>query len=199
MATNNSLKNQLKARRIMVKGLMENEVMVNQDLGVAAGAENLPVVENSVRPAFKLGYKAYIQLALKTGMYKTLNVMEVFNGQLKFWDPVTEQLIIDPEAKISNAIIGYAGYFELFSGFKKCVYFTRDSLVNRRKRRVEGDINYKKIVLKDMLSKWGILSLDTQQAYVPELHEEVLLYKPLLKEEDIYSLRVMEGVNNGGC
>jgi recombination protein RecT len=192
MATNNSLKNQLKARRFMVKGLVENEVMVKQELGVAAGAENLSVVENAVRPAFKLGYKAYMQLALKTGMYKTLNVVEVFNGQLKSWDPVTEQLIIDPEAKISCAIIGYAGYFELFSGFKKCVYFTRDSLVNRKKRRVEGDINYKKIVLKDLLSMWGILSLDTQKAYVPELHEEVLPYKPLLKDEDIYSLKAEE-------
>jgi recombination protein RecT len=129
-------------------------------------------------------------------MYKTLNVMEVFNGQLKLWDPVTEQLIIDTEGKISNAVIGYAGYFELFNGFKKCVYFTRSSLKNRKQRRVEHDNNYKKIVLRDMLLKWGILSMDTQQAYVPELHEEVLLYKPLLKEEDVYSLANEESGNN---
>jgi recombination protein RecT len=174
MATNKSLKNLLKSRRNIAIELVNSE------------AVKVSGVSTSEKPNLKLGYKAYIQLALKTGLYKTLNVIEVFNGQLKHWDPVTEQLIIDPEAKVSKAVVGYAAYFELFRGFKKCIYITKSSLENSSKRRAAGDTNYKKIVLKDMLLKWGILSLDTESAYSPELHEEVLLYKPLLKEEEIY-------------
>jgi recombination protein RecT len=183
MATNMSLKNQLKARSVMGKEIVNSEVSVNP-----APKTNL------TKPAFKLGSKAYIQLALKTGLYKTLNVIEVYSGQLKYWDPVTEKLIIDIEAKTGKAVIGYAGYFELFNGFKKCVYVTKSSMENRGKTLGWNGANYKKAVLKEMLSKWGILSLDTHSAYVPELHEEVLLYKPLLKEEDIYSLIPKEAI-----
>jgi recombination protein RecT len=183
MATNMSLKNQLKARGIMARKIVNSEASVK-------AASNI----NLTKPAFKLGSKAYVQLALRTGLYKTLNVIEVYCGQLRFWDPVTEKLIIDIEAKSGKAIIGYAGYFELFNGFKKCVYVTKSSLENRGKRLGWNSANYKRIVLKEMLSKWGILSLDTQKAYVPELNEEVLLYKPLLKEEDVYSLVPQEAI-----
>jgi recombination protein RecT len=180
MATNTSLKNQLMARSISAKKIVKSEA--------AAKIVN----PKAARPVFKMGNKAYVQLALKTGLYKTLNVIEVYDGQLKYWDPVTEKLIIDTEAKAGRGVIGYAAYFELFNGFKKCVYVTRVSLENRKSRQQEGDTNYKKIVLREMLLKWGILSLDTQNTYVPELNEEVLLYKPLLKDEEVLSVTAEE-------
>src|SRR5690606_35091078 len=86
------------------------------------------VVPYGNKAQFQLGYKGYVQLALRTGQYKSINVIEIHEGELVKWNPLSEELIIDFEKKESDAIVGYAGYFELINGFKKSVYWTKEQI-----------------------------------------------------------------------
>lgn len=125
---------------------------------------------------FQLGYKGYIQLALRTGQYKHINVIEVYEGELQQWNRLTEEFEIDFDKKKSDAVVGYAAYFELVNGFKKTVYWTKEEVEKHRKRFSKSDFGWKrdwdamakKTVLKNMLSKWGILSVEMQKAFAED-------------------------------
>ena len=132
---------------------------------------------------FQLGYKGYIQLALRTAQYKNINAIPIHEGELKKWDPLTEELEIDFEAKKSDAVTGYAGFFELNNGFRKTVYWSRDKVAAHelkfRKGRDMGkmwrddfDAMAIKTVIRNLLSKWGILSIEMQNAYSAEIASE---------------------------
>lgn len=131
------------------------------------------VVPYGVKAQFQLGYKGYVQLALRTGQYKSINVVEICEGELIKWNQLTEELVIDFEKRQSDAVIGYAGYFELVNGFRKTVYWTREQIEKHRQKfsksgkvwATEFDAMAKKTVLRNMLSKWGILSIEMQTAY----------------------------------
>lgn len=131
------------------------------------------VVPYGNKAQFQLGYKGYVQLALRTGQYKSINVIEIHEGELVKWNPLSEELIIDFEKKESDAIVGYAGYFELINGFKKSVYWTKEQIEKHRKKFSKSDFGWKKdfdamakkTVLRNMLNKWGILSIEMQTAY----------------------------------
>lgn len=127
---------------------------------------------------FILGYKGYIQLAQRSGQYKALNALEVYEGQLIDWNPLTEEFTFDYSAKKSDKVIGYVGFFELLNGFKKTVYWTKQEIESHRIKNAKGKDKEKlsgawvdnynqmaiKTVLRNMLSKWGILSVEMQTA-----------------------------------
>ena len=127
---------------------------------------------------FVLGYRGYIQLAQRSGQYKSINVGNVYEGQLKSWNPLTEELEFDPESKETDEVIGYFGYFKLLNGFEKTVYWTKDQVEKNRidnnkgkdKKKLSGvwasnyDAMAQKTVLRNLLSKWGILSIEMQRA-----------------------------------
>jgi len=127
---------------------------------------------------FILGYKGYIQLAQRSGQYKALNALEVYEGQLVEWNPLTEEFTFDYSAKTSDEVIGYVGFFELLNGFKKTVYWTKQEVEAHRVKNAKGKDKAKltgawadnynqmaiKTVLRNMLSKWGILSVEMQTA-----------------------------------
>lgn len=127
---------------------------------------------------FQMGYKGYIQLALRTAKYKAINAIPIHEGELVSWNPLTEELVIDFDARKSDAVIGYAGYFELVNGFKKTVYWTIDQIKAHRDRfskqpngkvwREDFDAMALKTVIRNMLSKWGILSIEMQKAYTTD-------------------------------
>lgn len=133
---------------------------------------------------FVLGYKGYIQLAQRSGQYRALNVIEVYEGELKSWNRLTEEFDFDPEGRKSEEVIGYVGYFELLNGFKKTVYWTKQEIEAHRisnskdkdKTKKSGvwasdyDAMARKTVLRNMLSKWGILSIEMQKATVADEH-----------------------------
>ncbi|MGG5333709.1 recombinase RecT, partial [Enterococcus sp. AZ163] len=81
---------------------------------------------------FILGYKGYIQLAQRSGQYRALNVIEIYEGELISWNRLTEEFEFDPNGKKSDDVIGYVGYFELLNGFKKTVYWTRQEIEAHR-------------------------------------------------------------------
>ena len=133
---------------------------------------------NKQKGQFILGYKGYIQLAQRSGQYESLNAIPVYEGELKSWNRLTEKIEFDPEGKTSDAVIGYVGYFRLLNGFEKTTYWTKQEVEahriknNKLKNKTELSGVWKsdydamavKTVLRNLLSKWGILSIDMQTA-----------------------------------
>ncbi|MGE8079054.1 recombinase RecT [Peribacillus loiseleuriae] len=134
---------------------------------------------------FQLGYKGYIQLALRTGQYKSINVIEVREGELVKWNRLTEEIDLDLDTATSEKVIGYCGYFKLINGFEKTVYWTRDEIEAHRIKfnkakdktslnnvwRSDYDAMAMKTVLRNMLGKWGILSVEMQTAVAEDEKE----------------------------
>lgn len=133
---------------------------------------------NKQKGQFILGYKGYIQLAQRSGQYESLNAIAVYEGELKSWNRLTEKIEFDPEGKTSDVVIGYVGYFRLLNGFEKTTYWTKQQVEahriknnkTRNKTELSGvwksdyDAMAIKTVLRNLLSKWGILSIDMQTA-----------------------------------
>lgn len=161
---------------------------------------------------FQLGYKGYIQLAQRSGQYLALNVTEVYEGELKSWNRLTEQFEFDPNGKESDEVIGYVAYFKLVNGFEKTVYWTKQQVESHRikhnktknKEQLTGvwksdyDAMAQKTVLKAMLSKWGILSIEMQKAVttdetVQEMDEKGELKQAEMIEDDEKSNEVIDG------
>jgi recombination protein RecT len=146
------------------------DLPVDKNLGYAW------IVPYSGRAQFQLGYKGYIQLALRSGQYRYINVTPIHEGELKKWNPLTEEIEIDFEERKSDAVVGYAAYFELLNGFRKTIYWTRDQVEKHRKKFSKSDFGWKndwdamamKTVLKALLSKWGILSIEMQKAVIED-------------------------------
>ncbi|MEC0731281.1 recombinase RecT [Bacillus spizizenii] len=134
------------------------------------------IVPYGGKAQFQLGYKGYIQLALRTGQYKSINCIPIHEGELQKWNPLTEEIEIDFEKRESDAVIGYAAYFELINGFRKTVYWTKAQVEKHKTKFSKSDFGWKndwdamalKTVLKAVLSKWGILSVEMQKAVIEE-------------------------------
>lgn len=87
---------------------------------------------------FILGYKGFIQLAIRTGAYKKLNVLPIKAGELKRWDPLNEELeirLIEDEAEREQAeTIGYYASFEYQNGFRKAIYWSKAKMLTHAAR-----------------------------------------------------------------
>ena len=132
---------------------------------------------------FQLGYKGYVQLTLRSGYYKRLNVFAVKAGELKAWNPVTEELEIeliqDDEIREKTATIGYVASFTYVNGFSKTLYWSRQKMEAHALRYSKGyaakknytfwekdfDAMAFKTMLRQLISKWGIMSIDLQTAF----------------------------------
>jgi recombination protein RecT len=139
--------------------------------------------KNCKEAQFQLGYKGYVQLALRSGYYKKLNVFAVKAGELKNWNPITEeldiQIIEDDEVREKTATIGYVASFEYTNGFTKTLYWSRQKMESHALRYSKGyaakkgytfwekdfDAMAFKTMLRQLISKWGIMSIDLQSAF----------------------------------
>lgn len=82
---------------------------------------------------FVLGYKGYVQMALRSGYYKHLNVIAVKEGEFAKYNPFTEELecnwIEDEEARENATTVGYAARFEYINGYQKILYWSKDKML----------------------------------------------------------------------
>ena len=132
---------------------------------------------------FQLGYKGYIQLAIRSGQYKRLNVIAIKEGELIKFDPLTEEIevrLIDDEEERENApTIGYYAMFEYTNGFRKAIYWSKKKMEAHALKYSKGyaakkgytfwekDFNSMayKTMLRHLISRWGIMSIDMMTAY----------------------------------
>lgn len=82
---------------------------------------------------FQLGYKGYVQLALRSGQYKKLNVLSIKEGELVKYDPLNEEievkLIDDETEREKTPTIGYYAMFEYLNGFRKTMYWSKEKML----------------------------------------------------------------------
>ncbi len=135
---------------------------------------------------FQLGYKGYIQLAIRSGQYKKLNVLAIKEGELISYDALNEEIdvkLIDDEEERENAVtIGYYAMFEYTNGFRKTLYWSKNKM---KKHAMQYSQSYMKDIkkgtsysfwskdfdgmafktmLRQLISKWGIMSVEMQEA-----------------------------------
>lgn len=135
---------------------------------------------------FQLGYKGYIQLAIRSGQYKKLNVLAIKKGELIRFDPLNEDievnLIADENEREKAETIGYYAMFEYTNGFKKAMYWSKEKMKAHAIKYSQGyaadikkgtkwtlwskdfDGMAYKTMLRQIISKWGIMSIDMQRA-----------------------------------
>ena len=135
---------------------------------------------------FQLGYKGYIQLATRSSQYKKLNVLSIKEGELIRFDPLNEEievnLIHDDEQREAAPTIGDYAMFEYTNGFRKAMYWSRAKMEAHAKKYSPGyksdlekgtswtfwakdfDAMAYKTMLRQLISKWGIMSIDLQDA-----------------------------------
>lgn len=132
---------------------------------------------------FILGYKGYIQLAIRSGQYKKLNVVAIKKGELVRFDPLNEEievnLIADETIRETTETVGYYAMFEYTNGFKKSLYWSKAKMEHHAQRYSKGYAAKKgytfwekdfdgmayKTMLRQLISKWGIMSIDLRQAF----------------------------------
>ena len=131
---------------------------------------------------FQLGYKGYIQLALRSGQYKKLNVLAIKEGELIRFDPLNEEIevnLIENEVEREKApTIGYYAMFEYTNGFRKAMYWSREKMESHAEKYSPGykakkgftfwekdfDAMAYKTMLRQLISKWGVMSIEMQSA-----------------------------------
>lgn len=176
---------------------------MNLPINRALGFAYIVVFNNSVKqpdgtwakvptPTFVPGYKGYIQLAMRTGQYRTINADVVYEGEVRKVNKLTGEIAFDGE-KTSDKVVGYFCYFELLNGFAKTLYMTVHDMATYAKRYSpslkaattvemleqlantttvskkvgwEGNFNDMalKTVIRKLLSKYGYLSVEMQGA-----------------------------------
>ena len=159
---------------------------------------------------FQLGYKGYVQLALRSGYYKHLNVIAVKAGELVHFDPLTEEVEInitsDELSRESAETVGYLAMFEYLNGFRKTIYWSREKMEAHALKYSKGyaakkgytfwekdfDAMAFKTMLRQLISKWGIMSIDLQTAFEADYEVEE---NPEYIEAAPAALQAAEGEN----
>lgn len=150
------------------------DLPINPQLGFAHIVPFLDKKSGTTKAQFMLGWKGFVQLAMRTGQYKTMNASPVYEGELKREDRVTGEIELDYAAKKSDTVVGYAAYFRLVNGFEKYWFMSVEEIEKHGRRYSKSydtgqwKKNFEamalKTVLKLLLSKFGILSIDMQKA-----------------------------------
>ena len=152
---------------------------------------------------FQLGYKGYIQLAIRSGYYKKITVLSIKEGELVKYDPLAEEievnLIEDDEVREEAETVGYYAMFEYQNGFRKTLYWTKKKMLahaDKYSQAFNKDVYQKilagniaqedmwkyssfwykdfdgmayKTMLRQLISKWGIMSTEMQEAYSKDM------------------------------
>ncbi|GAI21826.1 unnamed protein product, partial [marine sediment metagenome] len=129
-----------------------------------------------MKAQFQIMYKGFVQLAQRSGQFKTLNACPIYEGELISENRLTGEYDFDFASKKSEVIIGYAAYFKLINGFEKTIYWDINKVDAHGKRfsksyqknfglwKDDFESMAIKTVLKYILSKFAPLSIDMQKA-----------------------------------
>ena len=177
---------------------------------------------------FMMGWRGYYQLAVRSGQYKRINVVEIKEGELEGFNPLTEEIkvniIEDDMLREQKETIGYYACFEYLNGFRKAIYWSKEKTLQHADkysksfdlatyRKIQAgqvpksemwkysspwysqfDDMAKKTVLKQLISKYGILSIEMQEAIVKDqsVIKEDNTYEYVDTPEQIFDSEVIE-------
>lgn len=155
---------------------------------------------------FILGYKGYLQLAIRSGQYKKINVVAVKKGELISFNPLEEEievkLIEDEEERENAETIGYYAMFEYLNGFRKAMYWSKSKMEAHALKYSKGYAAKKgytfwekgeqgfddmafKTMLRQLISKWGIMSIDLQKAFEADIETEQVQNTEFVENETV--------------
>ena len=133
---------------------------------------------------FQLGWRGYMALAMRSGQYKKIHVTDIREGELKAYNPIEDEYefspITDMQERLKKPVIGYYAYFVLVNGFKKTLYWSREQMDEHAKKysqsyrkgwdsslwKSDFDKMAYKTMLRQLISKYGPMSVDMERAYV---------------------------------
>ena len=139
---------------------------------------------------FQLSYRGYLQLAMRSGQYRRINACDIREGELKSFNPITEEYVFDPitdfEKRKNIPVVGYYAYFEMTNGYKKELYWSKDQMEAHARRysasyrngwkssfwKSDFDAMALKTMLRQLVSKWGMMSVDMERAYQHDMAVE---------------------------
>lgn len=133
---------------------------------------------------FQLSYKGYIQLAIRSGQYKTINAIEIYENEIARTNRLTGEVEFNTNEDQINKekVVGYMAYFKLINGFEKAIYMSKEEMESHAKRYSQSYSSKKdwvvkgslwttdfdamalKTILKRLISKYGIMSIEMQTA-----------------------------------
>lgn len=148
-------------------------------------------VETTVKEAiFQLSYRGYLQLAMRSGQYHKINACEIREGELKSFNPITEEYIFSPITDYAKRkelpVIGYYASFEMNNGYRKELYWSKEQMEEHAKRYSQSyrkgwsssfwtsdfDAMALKTMLRQLISKWGMMSVDMETAFQKDMAVE---------------------------
>lgn len=141
----------------------------SMDLALTPGlgfAGIVPYKDNkadTMKAQFQIMKKGYIQLAQRTGLFKNINVTEVYEGEIKKHNRFTGEYEFDAEGKKSDTIIGYVSYFRLINGFEKYLFMSIEQL-DKHAKKYSKSLRYGK-------GKWA----DTEGGGYEQMCEKTVL------------------------
>ena len=199
MASNKQLQN---ATPMSVMGAAMVAATLNLDINPSLGFSAIVpykkkfndngVWREQMEGQFQIMTKGFVQLAIRSGQYRNINVTEVYADEFEGEDIITGEVIMHPVADgfrskgDSSKIVGYVAYIELVSGFRKTAFWSMEKILNHAKKFSKSwdtkngrffkgsgwDSHFeamcRKTVLKNTLSSWGILSVEMQRAVVSD-------------------------------
>ena len=149
-------------------------IAASLDLPVLPSLGRAWIVPYKGAAQFQLGYLGLVELAQRSGLYETINVVTVYEGEVTKWNKFTEEITYGEQE--SDKAIGYCASFTLLNGFRKVVYWTKEAVEKHAQRfsknynsssspwRTDFDAMAMKTVLAYMLRHWGPLSIEMQRA-----------------------------------
>lgn len=153
------------------------DLPINPNLGFAALVPYKTKIDNKYVDVcqFQMMQKGFVQLAMRTSQYQAINASEVYEGEMSYRNRITGEMQFDFDARTSDKIIGYCSYMKMTNGYEKYFYMTVEEIEKHAKRysktyqkgfgKWKDDFHAMalKTVIKLLISKWGIMSIDMVQ------------------------------------
>jgi recombination protein RecT len=155
------------------------DLPINNNLGFAYIVPFNDRKSGTTQAQFQIGWRGFIQLAQRSGQFRTISATPVYDGQIDYDDPL-KGIKFNWGARKSDTIIGYAAFFELLNGFEKTLYMTKSDIERHAGKysqtfkkgygvwKDDFDAMAQKTVLKMLLSKYAPLSVEMQTATVAD-------------------------------
>ena len=160
-----------------------------------------------VKAQFQIGYKGFIQLAMRSGQFKTIHTTDVKQGEIISRDRLSGEMdfqwIDDDLDREKIETIGYVAYFKLLNGYESTLFMSTKELNTHGKKfsqtfkksfglwKDDFDSMAKKTVLKLLLSKYAPMSIemqtarDSDQASLDWNEEEVIIETKYIDNEEV--------------